>query len=96
MTLIQRILRPVLNYLVETFFPKDAFYGNDFLKAFERAEIDYAPTAISAAGCLLISELSNSYSTECIVTVENISLHGKPVGSWRLIIEEIKEGKENG
>lgn len=94
MTFMQRILRPVLNFMVERYFPKGAFYGHDFFRAFEEAEIDHAPSATTAAGCLLISAMSKDYQTEMIITVEGITLNGEPKGDWRLIVEEIKEEKE--
>lgn len=93
MTIIKRLLRKLINFLVERYFPNTFFWGNEFGSAFNKiangqGAVDTAP---KAAAAYLINYLSDRYIQEGKFDFGGVSLKGRYVGNWSITIK-----KENG
>jgi hypothetical protein len=92
LTLTQRALRPVLNFIVERYFPSGAFFGCSFLDAFDMHDRAKGICGYSAAMYLQrIARKSNAASLS--ITMNEITDNGEPVGTWHLEISQIDEAK---
>ena len=92
-TLIQRLLRRPVNWLVETFYPDGAFYGGNYFTAFDQA-VDPSNAAVSstsAAACgLLICNASEANADELSCTFSGHTMNGKPTGDWRITLKRLR------
>lgn len=93
MTYTQRLMRPILNFLVERFFPNHAFFGNDYLTAFKShpdLAIKWGSTDMAVA-MFLVSRLRKQGATKGTFEATEVTDNGTPVGSWRLTLEKLEE-----
>lgn len=88
LTLAQRLPRPVLNYLIETFFPSGALFGDDYFKAVDKAKLA-KNWGTSEMGCAtyMISSVRENGRDKAVFSVEDMTNRGEPVGSWSLTVE---------
>lgn len=88
---MQRLLRPVLNFAVEKFFPNGAFYGGQYLDSFKRADQKH-DTGITgfAAAHYLTSVARESDAGEIKVTLEGCTVSGQPAGDWEVAVKRIQ------
>lgn len=92
LTLTQRALRPIINFLVETWFPTGAFYGNRYLSVFE--EIDEGHGVVGyAAAQYLQATLVAANMDKLKVDMYDCTYNGVPSGDYRLVVERVN-GKE--
>lgn len=91
MKLTQRILRPVLNFLVKRYFPNRAFFGDDYLTAFD-ADVELKEkwgSVEMACAMLITSRLRGMGATSATFEATDVEDNGVSVGSWRMSVEKI-------
>jgi hypothetical protein len=92
MTAMQKILRPVLNFLTERFFPNGCFYGQGYLDNFNYLDDE---RGIGYAAVLsLSSSLFEINATDYKIDVEQLSLNGKDMGDWSLTMVQVSRGAD--
>jgi hypothetical protein len=94
MTLTQKALRPVLNWLVETVFPNGAFFGNDYLRNLQTDNSDLSEKwgSVEMACAMFVTSYVREMGAESATfEASNITKSGVEVGSWRLTVEKIKD-----
>ena len=92
-TLTQRILRRPLNYVIERWFPKGAFYGNDFLQPFADMDKRKGKTG-GAAALFLVSCVRRVDAEQVTVAMKDVTLNGENIGTWIVTVQ--KEEGRNG
>lgn len=93
LSLTQRALRPVLNFLVERFFPTGAFHGNHYLHSLS-ADTQLAEkwgSAEMACAMFITSRLRKLGATEATFKASDVTDCGVPVGSWLITVEKVQE-----
>ena len=94
MNFIQKLLRPVLNWTVETFFPTGAFYGDNYLRNL-RTDVDGLSEKWNSVemACMMFvtSSLHEQGATEAIFTATEVTSNGTPMGSWKITAERVEE-----
>lgn len=93
LTITQKILRPILNWTVETFYPDGAFYGGDYLKTLESDNglIEKWGSVEMACAMLITSRLRKRGATSAKLEATDVTDCGEPVGSWMVTIEQVDE-----
>ncbi|AUR11225.1 hypothetical protein PhaeoP48_01228 [Phaeobacter inhibens] len=84
----QRLLRPVINWLVEGWFPKGCFYGSSYLddfKAFDKGKDVVGKTA----AMYLQSIMRKSDATSVIYEMTEVTERDVLVGSYKLTLEKV-------
>lgn len=89
LTLTQRALRPVINRLVEGWFPNECFYGNSFLDAFK--ELDRGEGVTGKTAAMYLQSIMREARADTI-TYEMIEVTERDVsvGSYKLTLEKLK------
>jgi hypothetical protein len=88
----QRFLRPVINFLVERYFPTHTFFGNDYLNVFARISKDKTEENISKmAGQCLIHQMIKEDAVGVTVIVEDLMKNGRNLGSYSLVVRKYKK-----
>lgn len=88
LTLTQRLLRPVINWLVEGWFPKGCFYGNNYLDDFKK--FDQGKEVIGkTAAMYLQSIMRKAEATTITYEMTEITDRDILVGSYKLTLEKI-------
>lgn len=92
----QKVLKPIINFLVERFFPNRVFYGNDYLNVF--AEYDSDGTrgkyiSCHAASMFLISHMVDLNAETLDVEMNDVSASGEDVGSFTIKIQSLRDSK---
>lgn len=92
LTVAQKMLRPVLNYLVERFFPEGAFFGKDYLRTLQSSEefTEKWGSVEMACAMFLVSRVRDMNATNAVFEANDITDEGTPVGSWRLTAEKME------
>jgi len=86
----QKALRPVINFLVETWFPNGMFYGHDYFDAFSCFDTDKQVTGYTAA--MYLQSIMRDHGAESIsVEMHEVTQQGVPVGSYKLTLEAMPE-----
>ena len=88
LTLSQRTLRPVVNFLVERFFPQGAFFGYDLADRFKDADGHFGVVG-SGAAMYLQRIMRRGGNDTMHIDMHEITDNGEPVGSYRLTLEKI-------
>lgn len=93
LTVAQKIMRPFLNWAVETLFPNGAFYGGQYLRNFDHDAVlqDKWGTVEMACAMLIVSRVRNMNAEKASFEATDITDSGVMVGSWRLTVEKIEE-----
>ncbi|AHD09983.1 hypothetical protein [Phaeobacter gallaeciensis] len=87
-TLMQRLLRPVINWLVEGWFPKGCFYGRNYLNDFK--VLDQGKDVVGkTAAMYLQSIMRKADATSIIYEMTEVTERNVPVGSYKLTLEKI-------
>ena len=93
LTIAQKALRPVLNFLVERYFPNGAFFGNDYMR-----DLDSRPDLVEkwgsfemACAMAITSRLRRAGAVHATFTASEVEDRGVPVGSWRMTVEKIED-----
>jgi hypothetical protein len=89
MTPTQKILRPIINFLVERFFPDSLFYGND-LPTKWGADSPMQALVAETAGLSLAVQCHLSGADHMIVDITGASYKGEPIGDWRVTMTKAK------
>ena len=86
----QRMLRPIINFMVERWFPSGCFFGDDYFKTFKAIDDKKAVTGYAAA--LYLSQIAIlSDAQEIDATMHEVTHNGEPVGTWRVrVFQEAK------
>lgn len=96
MNRVQRALRPVVNFVVETFFPKHLFWGKeaDPFRAMERVvEKDKkGRSAAMIAAHVIVADVRDMGGSHGVFTLTGVSKSGVPLGDWRITVEKLPEG----
>lgn len=88
LTLMQRLLRPVINWLVEGWFPKACFYGNAYLDDFKEFDQDKDLVGKTAA-MFLQSIMRKANATSITYEMTEITDGNFLIGSYKLTLEKI-------
>lgn len=88
LTLMQHLLRPVINRLVEGWFPKGCFYGNNYLDSFKTLDQGKDVTGQTAA-MYLQSIMRKAQATSITYEMTEITDRDVLVGSYKLTLEKI-------
>lgn len=94
MNLLQKILRPVLNWVVETVFPTGAFFGNDYLRNLKTDSAglsDKWGSTEMACAMFVTSYVREMGAESATFEASDITASGVEVGSWRLTVEKIDD-----
>lgn len=98
-TLTQRILRPVINFLVETFFPHQVFYGREYLALYRnvmsKGQPDEEVLMFEGASKVMIAAahqtLKDFEGDSLKVTIEDINYLGHDLGDWDVSVSPSKK-----
>ena len=91
MRVMQKILRPVLNFLIERYFPRGAFFGNEYLTAFD-GDMGLAEkwgSVEMACSMLITSRVRELGGTHATFEATDIEHSGVQVGTWRLTVDRV-------
>lgn len=93
-TFVQRMLRPVVRWLVERFFPQHMFWGHEAVEPFaelERRRNEAGDLSCSGnlAAMYLINLCSDLDGIKYDVEATDVSIHEKNLGDWRVTVEKI-------
>lgn len=92
MTTSQRLLRPVVNFLVERYFPKGAFFGKEYFTIFKKWDKEKGSMGYSAA--LYLQSIVRENDAETMVTrLGDVIVNGENVGDWEISIRKMKDGE---
>lgn len=84
LSVTQKLLRPVINWLVETFFPSGAFYGHDFFDIFK--DLEKEGYGIAQASTAFITHNMHRMNAEKVkFEIEGVTINGEPVGDFEII-----------
>jgi hypothetical protein len=89
MTRTQKILRPIINFLVERFFPDNLFCGYDMLEKWRTsspARAAYGETAVLS----LAVQCHLAGADHMTVDITGASYKGEPIGDWRVTMTKAK------
>lgn len=90
LTLMQRLLRPIINWLVETWFPNSCFYGNSYLQDFK--DFDKGKDLIGkTAAMYLQSIMRKADATSISYEMTEITEHDVHIGSYKLTLERMDD-----
>lgn len=78
----QKIARPVINWLVETFFPNGAFYGRTYFDAFREVQDDDGSALGQASVVWMVHNMHRLNAAHIRVEIEDMSISGEPVGDF--------------
>ena len=93
LTMMQKILRPIINHLVETYFPNGIFYGDsDALNEFEKFDVEGGNTIGRAAAFMLVRKLIDEDNTSITVEIEGLTINGEMTGDWLVLVSKINNG----
>lgn len=82
----QKALRPVLNFLVERYFPNGAFYGGTFFDAFKEFEDEDGDGKLGQASTLWHIHLMNDLNADHLqVDISDVTLCGKYLGDFKMV-----------
>ena len=86
----QKALRPIVNFVVERWFPAGAFFGCEYFTTLADGELaEKWGSSEMACAAFIMSVVRNANATEAIFTAEGVTHQGNPVGDWRLTIEKM-------
>jgi len=90
LTKAQRLARPVINFLVERYFPNGLFfYGSGPLSAFDMVDGEKKTAIGGMAAMALARHAHNSSATKLTVDAEAITVNDDDIGDWRITVERI-------
>ena len=91
-TRIQKILRPVIRKLVEKFFPRGAFYGDEFLRGLKTDTnlIGKWGSVEMACALYIMTTLRKAGATTGTFEAHDVTDEGVPVGSWKVTVEKVE------
>ena len=93
LTLPQRMMRPIINFLVERFYPAGCFYGDgDPMRTFDG---NSGGTIGRAAVMVLIRKVSDSGADKLGADFDGVTVNGEPIGDWRVTVQR-KAWRETG
>lgn len=94
MNFMQRMLGPVINFLVERYFPTGSFYGNSGgLRIFERQDREDDCVLGRTAALMLINRVHESGSHRLDVNVTQHTSNGILTGDWQVTIRRVNMPK---
>lgn len=93
LTCTQLMLRPILNFTVERFFPNGAFFGNDYLGTIKADKHLLQKWGSVEMACMMFvtDSLREQGATEATFTAESVTKHGAPAGSWEITVRKTGE-----
>lgn len=97
MTLWKKLLRRLVNLLVERYFPNSAFFGPKYLDVFQRVPWpadEHSSMMVGSCFAYMARTATGNFADEITLTVEGLKLHGEPLGDWRYTFERI--GSDEG
>lgn len=88
LSMSQRLARPVVNFLVERFFPSGLFfYGKGPLSAFEKVDAERGEKAIGYTAALFLMRRCHEESAdELSVEAVGVTINGENIGDWRVTV----------
>lgn len=94
LTMMQRLLRKPVNWIVERFYPNGAFYGHGFISMLQSHDTAKDGKISAGVAGYLIQEVIDQGGTKSEKAVTGLNLSGIPVGDWRVTVEQIKEPRQ--
>ncbi len=88
MTRTQRFLRPIINFLVERWFPRHCFYGNNYLDDFAEFDEKNRKTGKTVA-MYLQSIMRKAKATELEVEMRGITKGDEMIGDYRITMVQL-------
>lgn len=86
----QRALRPIINFFVERYFPKGAFYGNDYLNVFnDKGMVDKWGSSSIVSAMYLVGYLRDNKADSGTFKFTGMTNNGNHVGDWELTLERM-------
>jgi hypothetical protein len=90
LTKAQRVARPIINFLVERYFPNGLFfYGKGPLRTFDMVDREKKTVVGGMAALSLARHAHNSGATQLMVDAECITVNDEDIGDWRITVERI-------
>lgn len=89
MTLTQKILRPIINWAVERFFPRHFFYGNELGKRWGGAE-GIEGVALETCAVAMACRCATLGGAKMTVQCFGVTNRGVDIGDWRVTMERIE------
>lgn len=90
LTKAQRMARPVINFLVERYFPNGLFfYGKGPLQAFDMVDREKKTAIGGMAALALARHAHSSQATKLTVDAEAITVNDLDLGDWRVTVERM-------
>ncbi len=90
-TYTQKIARPVINFLVERYFPNGLFFfGDGPLKAFDR--IDKEGSFVGRSASIVLAKIAHDNNASSLtVEAECVSINSDDIGDWRITVERLRD-----
>jgi len=89
MRFIQKTLRPILNFLIERYFPDSCFYGHEYLDVFKKAYGDQKGPLMGHAAQFIIGQCVKMNADEFSAELTGLTVSGQETGDWLLTIKHI-------
>jgi hypothetical protein len=90
LTTAQKVARPVINFLVERFFPNGAFfYGDGPLSHFDKLDSERKSPIGSMAAMSLVRKAHEANASRMSVDIGGMTLNDTDLGDWRVTVERI-------
>jgi hypothetical protein len=90
-TFTQKLLRPIINFAVERFFPESCFYGMGFLKPFSDFDAGREQTAGYGSAMYLVNRVHDAGKKHMTIDLGGVTFQGKDIGSWKIVVERTQE-----
>lgn len=88
LTNAQKLARPIINFLVERYFPNSVFfYGTGALNTFDEMDSDRKAPIGSMAALSLARNAHRQNSDRLSVDAEGITINEEYIGDWRITVE---------
>lgn len=88
MSVGQKLARPIINVLVERFFPNGLFfYGKGPLEAFYMVDAEKKTAIGGMAAIALVRHAHNSGATSLLVEMDQVTVNTDDLGDWIVRVE---------
>lgn len=94
-TVLQKLLTPVLNWVVETVFPNGAFYGKSYFDGLHGdVDTDLKWGSTEGLCAAVIIRMAQEQNANCATfTMSDLTHNGVPSGSWRVLVQRTSDRK---
>jgi len=86
LTLMQRALRPILNWAVERYFPKGCFFGMEYFDMFREFEKEDGSQLGQASALWITHNMHDQDADELDMRIKGLTIRGEPVGDFHIVV----------